>query len=88
MSEWKVFAAFAVKYLWMPEEAMPLYDAEEKWKRKVDRIFRFVIAVGNFGHNQRRGFIGMSNMKRNFVSFWGRLSGMLRHFRIFPLDSI
>lgn len=25
---------------------------------------------------------------RLFVSFWGRLSGMLRHFRIFPLDSI
>lgn len=25
---------------------------------------------------------------RKVVSFWGRLSDMLRHFRIFPLDSI
>lgn len=88
MSEWKAFAAFAVKYLGMPLEAMPLYDADEKWKLKADRICRFVMEVGNFGYNQRRDFTGMSYMKRKFVSFWGRLSDMLRHFRIFPLDSI
>lgn len=88
MSEWKSFAAFAVKYLGMPLEAMPLYDADEKWKLKADRICRFVMEVGNFGYNQRRDFTGMSYMKRKFVSFWGRLSDMLRHFRIFPLDSI
>lgn len=88
MSEWKAFAAFAVEYLGMPAESMPLYDMDEKWKRKAERICRFVLEAGNFGHNQRRGFSGMSYMKRKFVSFWGRLSDMLRHFRIFPLDSI
>lgn len=30
----------------------------------------------------------MSYLKRKFVSFWGRLSDMLRHFKIFSLDSI
>ena len=88
MSEWKAFAAFAVKYLGMPVEAMPLYDMEEKWKRKAERICRFVMEVGNFGHNQRRDFTGMSYMKRKFISLWGRFSDMLRHFSIFPLDSI
>ena len=88
MSEWKAFAAFAVKCLGMPAESMPLYDMDEKWKRKAERICRFVMEVGNFGHNQRRDFSGMSYMKRKFVSFWGRLSDMLRHFKIFPLDSI
>jgi len=88
MSEWKAFAAFAVNWLGMPAESMPLYDMDKKWKRKAERICRFVMEVGNFGHNQRRDFSGMSYLKRKFVSFWGRLSDMLRHFRIFPLDSI
>lgn len=88
MSEWKAFAAFAVNWLGMPAESMPLYDMDEKWKRKTERICRFVMEVGNFGHNQRRDYSGMSYMKRKFISFWGRLSDMLRHFRVFPLDSI
>lgn len=92
MSEWKVFAAFTVEYLGMPVEAMPLFNEDDNHndnlKKKAERICRFVMEVGNFGHNQRRDFSGMSYMKRKFVSFWGRLSDMLRHFRIFPLDSI
>lgn len=92
MSEWKAFAAFAVEYLGMPVEAMPLFNENDNQnaflKKKADRICLFVMEVGNFGHNQRRDFSGMSYMRRKFVSFWGRLSDMLRHFRIFPLDSI
>ena len=88
VSEWKAFAAYAVEYLGMPAEAMPLLGEEAKWSRKAARINDFVLEVGNFGHKQRRDFSGMSYLKRKFVSFWGRLSDMLRHFRIFPLDSI
>lgn len=88
MSEWKAFAAYAIEYLGMPEEAMSLLGEEAKWSRKAVRINAFVLEVGNFGHKQRRDFSGMSYLKRKFVSFWGRLSDMLRHFRIFPLDSI
>ena len=92
MSEWKAFAAFAVEYLGMPVEAMLLFNEDDNHndnlKKKAERICRFVMEVGNFGQNQRRDFSGMSYMKRKFVSFWGRLSDMLRHFRIFPLDSI
>lgn len=67
---------------------MPLLGEEAKWSRKAARINAFVLEVGNFGHKQRRDFSGMSYLKRKFVSFWGRLSDMLRHIRIFPLDSI
>lgn len=88
MSEWKAFAAYAVEYLGMPTEAMPLLGEEAKWSRKAVRINAFVLEVGNFGHKQRRDYGGMSYLRRKFVSFWGRLSDMLRHFRIFPLDSI
>lgn len=90
MTEWKAFAAFAVKWLGMPAEAMPLYSssANIRWERKADRICSFVLEVGNFGHNQRRDFRGMSYLRRKFVSACGRFSDMLRHFRVFPKDSI
>ena len=32
MTEWKAFAAYAVDYLGMPSEAMPLYDGACEWK--------------------------------------------------------
>ena len=51
MSEWKTFAAFAVDYLGMSAEVMPLYSADKKWKRKGDQMCKFVMKVGNFGHN-------------------------------------
>lgn len=88
MSEWKAFAAFAVEYLGMPIESMPLYSEDAKWKRKASRICADVLNVGNFGHKQRRDFSGMSYLRRKFVSVWGRLSDMLRHFQLFPKDSI
>lgn len=44
--------------------------------------------VGDFGHKNRRNYEGLSYLVRKFRSFWGRLSDMLRHFRVFPLDSI
>ena len=90
MSEWKSFYALATKYLGLPEVSGFMFQdsRHEKWERKADRICEFVMKVGNFGHKQRRNFTGMSYAKRKFVSFWGRLSDMLRHFRIFPLDSI
>lgn len=93
VTEWKAFAAFAVEYLGMPADAMPLLNSSnvqefKKFRRKADNICKFVLEVGNFGHKQRRDYSGMSYMARKFVSFWGRLSDMLRHFKIFPWDSI
>ena len=88
MTEWKAYASYTVKYLGMSAEAMPLYSEDAKWSRKVARINAFVLEVGDFGHKQRRDFSGMSYLRRKFISFWGRLRDMLRHFRLFPLDSI
>jgi len=92
MSEWKVFAAFAVKWLGMPMEAMPLFEDNDIYNvnldKKADKICKFVLEVGNFGHKQRRDYSGMSYLRRKFVSVWGRLRDMLRHFQLFPKDSI
>lgn len=88
LSEWRAFAAFAVEWLGMPAEAMPLYSDEARWSRKATRIGEFVLEVGNFGYNQRRDYRGMSYLARKLRSFWGRLRDMLRHVRLFPLDSV
>lgn len=88
MTEWRAFAAFAVEYLGMPVERMPLYCEDGKWLRKASRICRFVLEVGNFGHKQRRDYSGQAYFVRKFNSFWGRLGDMLRHFVLFPKDSV
>lgn len=92
MTEWKAFAAFAVKWLGMPVEGIPLFEDNDTHNanldKKADKICKFVLEVGNFGHNQRRDYSGMSYLRRKFVSVWGRLSDMLRHFQLFPKDSI
>lgn len=156
MSEWKAFAAFAVKYLGMPVEVMPLFDVrgkrEEgkplsglarpqqkrstsvaqygltfgqpansfatrggerlglrdgdgrgmiedgrcmisaKYQKKADRICQDVLKVGNFGHNKMvqssKGTKDQSYIKRKFVSSCTRLTDVLRHFTLFPQDSI
>lgn len=88
MTEWKAFAAFVVGYLGMPPEAIPLYSDDARWKKKASRISAFVLEVGNFGHKQRRNYDGMSYFVRKFISLWGRLRDILRHFVVFPKDSI
>ncbi len=88
MTEWKAFGAFVVDYLGMPAKAMPFYSDDARWKKKALRISNFVLKVGNFGHKQRRSFEGMAYFVRKFISFWGRLCDILRHFMIFPKDSI
>lgn len=87
VSEWKSFGALAVEYLDMPASAMPLYDTSLFWKRKSRRILSHIIKVGNFGHNRDSSFRRYTRMLRKAISF-GRIFGdVVRHARIFPLDT-
>ena len=68
---------------------MPMFGSSvQEFKGKADRIMKFVMEVGNFGHNQMRDYSGMSYFARKAKSSFGRLSDMLRHFTLFPKDSI
>ena len=49
MNEWNAFAAFAVEYLGMPIEAIPLYTKAEKWSRKAEKIVDFILKGGERG---------------------------------------
>ena len=89
MTEWRAFAAMAVDWLGMPAEAMPLYSADARWSRKGARIVADVLKVGNFGQNRRPSTRrSQPYLRRKFRSFWSRLGSILRHFLIFPRDSV
>lgn len=93
MSEWKAFGAFAVEYLGMPADAVPLLDVRSlkedvRWRRKADRICSFIMEVGNMGHNRDSSYyVKYPYVIRKAFSFSRRLGDLYRHARIFPLDS-
>ncbi len=89
ISEWKAFAAFAVDYLGMPVDAIPLYSSEKKWKRKAKRICSFIMEVGNMGHNRDMSYYhSKPYLIQKAISVRYRCVDLLRHMAIFPLDSI
>ena len=49
ISEWKTFAALAVDYFGMPEEAMPLYDNKPCWRKNAKLIIKLI--VNEYKHN-------------------------------------
>ena len=88
-SEWKAFGAFAVDYLGMHVDAMPFYSADDKWKKKADKIRAFILEVGNMGHNRDMSYFEKyPYLIRKVCSMGRRCSDLIRHARIFPLDSL
>lgn len=94
ISEWRAFGTFAVEYLGMPAEAMPMYDSQimgqgSSFAKKADRICDFIMEVGNFGHNRDTSYYGKYPfIVRKAISAWWRVKDLCRHARIFPLDSL
>lgn len=89
MSEWKSFGAFAVKLLGMPVEAMPFYSEDSCWKRKAKRICKFVMCVGNMGHNRDSSYFReYPYLMRKIISAIRRIGDLMNHAMIFPLDTL
>ncbi len=88
MTEWKAFASYAVNYLGMPVEAMPLFSSEEKWLRKAEKINEFILSVGNFGHNRENIYKESNFVYRKAKAFGRRISDARNHLFIFPIDSM
>ena len=87
MSEWRAFGAYAVEYLGMPAEAMPFYSDGGRWKRKAKRINKFVLNVGNMGHNRENSYRKYPYLIRKCFSAFRRMGDLFNHAMIFPLDS-
>jgi len=93
MSEWMAFGAFAVEYLGMPIEAMPLlndnHNLNKCLKRKARRICEVVLNAGNFGHNQdysyRQKYSGLISY---LITFFKRFGEFTKIVTIFPIDAL
>jgi len=89
VSEWKAFGAYAVEYLGMPIEAMPMYEPSTKWVKKAGRINDFIMSMGNMGHNRDMShFSNKPYLIRKCISMHRRIGDLINHARIFPLDSL
>lgn len=89
LSEWKAFAAYAVEFLGMSPETIPMYDSSSKWVQKAYLINRFILSVGNMGHNRDMShFSRKPFFIRKCISMGRRTGDLINHARIFPLDSL
>ncbi len=88
-TEWKAFCSFAVDYLGMPAEVMPLYDPSRRWSKKARRIKAMVLDEGNLGHNHDN-----SHLKRYPLLIHKTLAlavhtrNFLRYLPLFPIDAV
>ncbi len=93
VTSWKAFALFAVDYLGMPVEAMPLFHESETQNhilhRKAVMIKDFVLEMGNMGHNRDKSYFEKyPYVIRKTISFNRRCRDLVRHAKIFPKDSV
>jgi len=99
MSEWKAFGALAIEYLGFPKGSMPLLDVRSKkenvrWRKKADRIMEFILKSGNMGHKrgswlmEHDSWLSRQYVVRKAFSMFRRISDLINHARIFPLDSL
>lgn len=87
MREWKTFAAYAVQYLGMSPECIPLYDPSPKWRKKAETLNGYVLLDGNFGQNWDRQD-RKHYLKNLFVGIKTFCYHSLRHFVISPRNSL
>ena len=88
MTEWKEFGALAVKYLGMPQEAMPLYEDSGVYKRKADKLSRLILEVGSFRANDDESYRKTSSQtKSNLITFHRRLKGFAKIATVFPVNA-
>lgn len=88
MTEWKAFAAFAVDYLGMSEEAMPFYEHKLSLHRKAEKISKLMIETGNFGHNKDESYRSKySGLTEHFITAWKRFKEFARIAMIFPCNA-
>jgi len=86
--EWRSFAAFAVDFLGMPREAMPLYTDSNKYHRKARKICSLILESGNMGHNKIEDYNENAGRLKSFViTFVRRFKEFTRIATIFPTNA-
>jgi len=88
MSEWKVFASLAVKFLGMPAGAMPFYDGGGYYSIRAQRVLEHILKKGNFGHNNDLAYrFRYPRAISSIITFFRRVKDFLQLSVIFPKDA-
>lgn len=89
VTEWRAFYNLASRYLGMPDLDSDLMAYDSRFDKKADRIIEFVLKSGNMGHNREMShFSNKPYLIRKFVSMGRRISDLINHVRIFPVNSL
>ena len=89
VSEWKAFYNLANRYLGMPDLDSGLMVHDSTFDKKADRIMKFILKSGNMGHNRDMShFSKYPYLIRKCVSMGRRITDLINHARIFPMDSL
>ena len=89
VSEWKAFYNLASRYLGMPDFGSGLMVHDSRYDKKADRIMEFILKSGNMGHNRDMShFSKKPYLIRKCVSMGRRITDLINHARIFPMDSL
>lgn len=85
--EWQTFGCFAIKYLGLPEDEMPMFN--NKYYRNSDKIRDFLFASGNFGRSKgRKDYSHNPYLVRKLKSLYFKGGDILGFFLIFPKNTI
>lgn len=84
ISEWKAFSYFAIEYLDMPREAMPLYDDSKKWQKKASILKDLILKAGNLGFNNENYRFRQSEKISKMTVFRHRLKEFSCLSLLFP----
>lgn len=86
MSEWMAFSTVLVRYLGMPETAVPLYgDLKEK---KADLLVSIMMQTGNFGRNNDYSYFQKyPRLFRKLITFTRQFRYSLELSSVFPVDA-
>ena len=82
---WKTFGALMHNYLGLPLEAIPLYVDRKVFVDKADKVMRFIMKTGNFGHNIDTSYAHKYPfLLRKIRSFFRETGDIIEQTLIFP----
>lgn len=87
LSEWKVFAHFAVSYLGIPAGTMPFYEPSGvlSWRSRL--VCSHILKTGNLGHNMDQSYRGRyPRLIGKSITLWRRIGEFFYMSLVFPLE--
>lgn len=88
LTEWRVFGVFAVDYLGVPPEIIPLFKTSYGYRFRARCVLKRVLRTGNMGHNIDQSYRRNNSFWREkTITFFRRFGEFFNMIIIFPMDA-